>query len=229
MVQGNLLKVLCIRHGKTAYTGVLPDLTSEGAKHVGAVARGDIARWLADNHITHEQLCLISSVAPRARGTAELIARVIRYPLPILFAKGLAPIKWRDPERALSACKGLSGKGYIDYETEPVFADPLIFETPAEIRIRWYDYLVRFVSNSFYLRTQQHATILVSHYEVLCNVVHDIFGIVASEETALGHAEPIELVIRCPDQYGMAMITGTFRGITRHAQLSVKNGIVKPL
>jgi hypothetical protein len=117
---------------------------------------------------------------------------------------------WRDPIRAAAACNGLSGKGYINYETEPVFADPAIFETPAEVRARWYAFLSEYISSAFEGKSAQ-STILVSHYELFCNVVNDIFGIAPSESTALQHAEPIALTVYPTDHKERVCIFGLFR------------------
>ncbi len=162
------------------------------------------------HNINLHELEIISSPAPRAQGTAAVVAEVIGHLGPLLLLDEIASLTWRDQERALAACKGLSGKGYINYETEPIFADPTIFETPDEVRIRWYAFLAKYIRYAF-LSNQRYAS-LVSHYEVFCPVVLDLFGIVASEETALQYAEPILLSISGFCSNGLVLISGNFRG-----------------
>lgn len=206
----SVFEILCLRHGKTNYTGIFPDLTPDGEAEVRQVAKDSVLPWVQKHNIDLRELYIASSPAPRAHGTAAVVAEVIKHQGSLIPRIEIGSLVWRDYKRAFAACNGLSGKGYINYETEPVFADPTIFETPSEVRTRWYAFLSRYISDAFHLNRRH--TILVSHYEVLCNLVHDLFGVVASEETALRHVEPIFLSVSLCDPTGLVLISGTFRG-----------------
>lgn len=209
MSHSPILKILCVRHGKTNYTGIFPDLTDEGIAHIRHIANNHVAQWV--DNLPSRRLNIVSSPAPRARGTAWVIAEEIGYTMPATIRDEIDAMQWKDKERCLDALKGLWGKGYIDYETEPVFADPTLFEIPGEIRARWYAFLGMYINKALASVFPEHA-ILVSHYEVFCNITRDLFGIVASEQTALGYGEPIELSISLTSDPILVNLSGIFRG-----------------
>ena len=210
------LELLCVRHGKTNYTGIFPDLTNEGMEHARSVANTDITQWMTQHRITNEQLVIISSPAPRAHGTASIISGEIGNTTPIFIRDEIDAMMWRDKERCLSACKGFSGKGYIDYETEPVFADSELFETPDEVRARWYNFFARHINVALDAPEPRHS-ILVSHYEVFCNITKDMFNVIASEKTALQYVEPIALSVALTNDPRYVYIAGTFREQKSHS------------
>lgn len=207
--QPSVLQILCLRHGETKYTGQPNDLTPEGELHVRQVAGSLVSSWVRVSQIAHHDLVIMSSPAPRARYTAEVVAEVLGYKGPVRIRNGLQPMIWRDHDRALAVCKGLSGKGYIDYETEPAFADSTIFETPDEVQKRWYAFFSEYIR--FALAFGPKQVICVSHYEVFCNIVRDIFGIVATETTALQYAEPIYVYVITTADVDKVVVVGGFR------------------
>lgn len=211
MQHSPFLKLLCLRHGKTLYTGEFPDLTPDGIRDVQTVAKTLVTKWIKDTGTTHDALEIISSPAPRSNGTACTVAETIQYPHPVALEPKLSAMQWRDPTRCKEALKGFAGIGYINYETEPVFADPQLFETPREMRTRWYEYLTDLIERAQQRDLCSHH-ILVSHYEVFCHIVHDLFEVTASEETALRHGEPIMLSVR-PHDLRRVSVSGVFRHI----------------
>lgn len=209
------LHLLCVRHGKTNYTGVFPDLTDEGMEHVRSVANNQIPEWIKTFNVPNNRFAIISSPAPRAYGTASVIAEELGDTNPIIIRDELGPIIWKDAERCKIALKGLSGVGYIDYETEQVFANPKLFETPSEVRTRFYSFFAHYINTAFDAPQPLHG-ILVSHYESLCNITRDMFGIVASEMTALQHVEPIALSVSLTNNPRNVYIVGVFRDRRAH-------------
>lgn len=210
------LQILCLRHGKTNYTGIFPDLTDEGVEHAHHVANTRVIQWIRENQIQLDELQIVSSPAARALGTAFIISGEIEHTLPVAIRDEIDAMIWKNGTDCLVALKGLSGKGYIDYETEPVFTDPKLFETPSEIRERWYAFLSKFIKGVVDKPIPQHA-IFVSHYEVFCNIIRDLFGIIATAESALGHCEPIALSVSFTNDPTIVNLSGTFRGQTVHA------------
>lgn len=132
----------------------------------------------------------------------------------------LNQMAWRDNERCKLALQGLHGRGYIDYETEPIFADKELFETPSEMRERFFSFLAKYVEESDECGETQYR-VLVSHYEVFCHIVSELFGVAPSEATALRHVEPIELSFFEMEQ-GAYYVAGCFRDIDCVASFDIK-------
>ncbi len=210
-----------MRHGETRYTGVFPDLTDEGVQQATRAANVDAAYWMRRNRIHHDDLRIVSSPAPRAHGTADIAAKVLRHPYSIALDSELGPMAWRDTARAKAALGGLSGRGYIDYETEPTFGDPEIFETQSEMRERWASCFARYIADASRRRTPTNYA-WFSHYEVLCHPVREIFGVIASRETALRYAESIELSVRRMSR-DVFHVSGRFRDLERVSLFDIEN------
>jgi broad specificity phosphatase PhoE len=225
--QLSVVRILCLRHGKTKYTGKLNDLTPEGELHIREIAADIAVSWIAKHSIDLSQLAVVSSSAPRARYTAEVVAQVLGHRAPLIICSELQPMIWRDHTRALAACNGLIGKGYINYETEPVFSDPTIFETPDEVRARWYSFLSQYITSVLEQKSAR-CTILVSHYELFCNVVNDLFGIAASESTALAHGEPVHLSDFPTNYKERVILLGRFRGELGMAVFDLSTLVLTP-
>ena len=208
------LRMLLIRHEKTRYVDPFPDLTDEGLERAQQLAEGPVRAWMTKHEVEPDRLRMLSSTASRAHGTAWTIAKEIGYTYPhrISFPDGLGPMVWRDEKKAVELLSVFRGKTYVDYETESVFKNAEVFETPSEARTRFYATLARELKHHLHFSWYRHA-IVVSHYELLCNIVHDFFGIVASEHTALQHGEPIQLSFQRYPPYGNEiLIFGEFRG-----------------
>ena len=205
------LVLLGVRHGATDYTDTGLDLTELGRAQVKELAQKQVLKWMARHGVTDDTLMLVSSHAPRARGTTALIKLHADLPTSVVVDPLLGPMQWRDPKRCAVALKGLKGRGYIDYETEPVFADPTMFETPVEMHKRWYAYLTKLIVEAREGNVLPHR-ILVSHYEVLCHITRDLFSVIATESAALKNAEHIELSISV-GAGDLAYVRGVFRDI----------------
>lgn len=215
------LKLLFLRHGKTAYTGKEKDLTLEGELHVRQVAKDFVDPWLQVRKVTYGDLAIVSSPSPRAEYTAKVVAEVLGYKMPIMKRDELQPTIWRDPVRALAACEGLSGKGYIDYETEPAFADPTVFEPHDEVKKRSYSFFSEYIRSA--LQSGPTCAIFVSHYEVFSPLVRDVFGVIASEATALRHVEPISLSVCLMEGTDRVILSGFFRNLVAAIQFDLSD------
>lgn len=194
MQQEPILRTQYLRHGHTKYTGAGLDLTVEGIAQAIRAANVDVAYWMRHNKIAPRSLLIMSSPAARAYGTADTIVKTLRLPGEIIIDPDLSPMTWRDPERCKAALGGLAGRGYIDYETEPIFGDPSLFETQEEMRKRAFKRFARRIREARDTGRPQYE-LSFSHYEVFCHYVAALFDIVASESTALRYAEPIELTV----------------------------------
>lgn len=216
-----ILSFLCLRHGKTRYTGILPDLTEEGIAEVRSVALKHVGPWMDAERAAGRNPVIEASPAPRAHGTALVVAESLQLRRRVRLCEDLNSLAWRDPARARAACQGLSGKGYIDYETEPVFADASIFETPSEVRDRWYQFLAKRIMIARRSPSRRSAAV-VSHYEVFCNPTRDLFGIVATESTALQYAEHLTLRVKRGTCGRLVEVEGEFRGERRSAHFDLE-------
>lgn len=201
---------LLIRHGETEYTGKLPDLTLTGIQCIREVANRTILPWVTERGATADTIAVQSSPAPRAHGSAIVALEQIGFSTPITTVHAIGPMAWRDYVRCVEALNGLRGRGYIDYEDEACFADPTLFETPAEIRARVYRFLSDQVLRAINRSGATQPTILFTHYEVMCHLAHDLFGVIATEQTAIRHGEHIEITIS--NLFGNAVsVFGRFR------------------
>ena len=221
-----LLRILLFRHGRTKYlgNGSFPDLTPEGIAQADEMTQTRIIPWLSKHEVRLENLLFLTSPAPRAHGTAWMVAREIGYlhPHRLQFPDGLAPMFWRDPVKAQEMLLPFRGRSYVDYETELAFQDADVFETPGEVRARWYAFFADLIRQRIRSPNSRFQNVFISsHYEVLCNVTHDLFGIVASAHTALQHTEPIMLTISEGSYRDEVYITGEFRG--RHTDVAIFN------
>lgn len=223
-----VFKLLCLRHGKTNYTDVFPDLTIAGVAHVRKVAEEIVVPWMQKDRVNLSTVMITTSPAARALGTAAHIANVIGHQVIFLPERKIGPMEKRDVARAALVYEALSaGKRYVSYEKEPAFQDPMVFETPSEVRARWYAFFADYLDQAL-LAGKRHA-ILVSHYEVLCNLVFDLFGIEATEETELRHAEPIFLSVSSRNTEQAVTISGTFREKEAHAVFDLRDRSFKHL
>lgn len=203
---------MVLRHGRTDYTEKGLDLTVEGEAHSRQVAEKSVLPWLNSLQVRRENLSIITSPAARAKGTGTVISQVVGNDRGIVVCDILKPMAWRDSVRALAILGDMKKRGgYIDYETEKCFADASIFETHSEVKERWYKFFAEYIISVPHHSEMRRATVLVAHYELLCNVVHDLFGVVSSEATALQHTEPISLSLYRTDDANLTLVEGKFR------------------
>ena len=207
-----IIDIMLLRHGRTDYTEKGLDLTALGEAHSREVAEKSILPWLERLQVRREDLSIITSPAARAKGTGTLISQVVGNDLGIVVCDILKPMAWRDPIRARTILGEMKKRGgYIDYETEACFADAFIFETYSEVKERWYIFFAQYVTSITHRTEMCRATVLVAHYELLCNITRDLFGVVSSETSALQHTEPIYLSLYQTDDPNLILIEGKVR------------------
>lgn len=207
-----IIDITLLRHGRTDYTEKGLDLTDEGEAHSRQVAEKSVLPWLDVLQVRRQDLSIITSPAARAKGTGTVISQVVGNDRGIVVYEVLKPMAWRDPVRALAILGDMKKRGgYIDYETEKCFADSSIFETHKEVKERWHKFFAQYITSLTHRTEMCRATVLVAHYELLCNVVHDLFGVVSSEATALQHTEPIFLSLHRTDDANLILVEGKFR------------------
>jgi broad specificity phosphatase PhoE len=225
--QQPVLRLYCLRHSKTPYSNIFPDLTDEGKAMAESVASQDVLHWMRRHGINGRgDLAMYSSPSPRALGTAHVIKEVIGHPHDVLLERDIEPLRWYDPIECKKVMMSLAGT-YIHLETEPRINDPKLFEPIPEVRSRTYGYLARMVEHACTAKVLPNG-IVVAHYEVFCHLVLEIFGIVATRETELRHVEPIELAF-----YEMARgtfyITARFRDLDRAVVFNLEDRMFTPV
>ncbi len=227
MHQEPVLRLYCLRHSKTPYSGIFPDLTDEGKAMAEDVARRGVLHWMYRNRINGRgDLAMYSSPSPRARGTAHVIKETICYPHMVMPEADIGPLRWYDPVECAEVMKSLAGT-YIHLESEQRLNNPKLFEPIPEVRSRFYSYIARMVADACAAKVLPNG-IVVAHYEVFCHLVLEIFGIVATRETELRHVEPIELAF-----YEMAKdtfyVTAIFREFERAAAFNLEDRVFSPV
>ena len=203
---------MALRHGRTDYTEKGLDLTDEGEAHSREVAEKCVLPWLDALQVRRQDMSIITSPAARAKGTGTVISQVVGNDRGIVVYDILKPMAWRDATRARTILGEMKKRGgYIDYETEACFADASLFETHSEVKERWYKFFAQYVTSVLHRTEMRRATVLVAHYELLCNVTRDLFGVVSSETKALQHTEPICLSLHRTDDPNLILVEGKFR------------------
>ncbi len=176
-----LFKLTLMRHEKTFYKNEGHDLTPEGVE--GAIQTGK--RIKEEGKISEDdEVFLVHSPAPRAKGTLDLV--VENAGLDGTHTTEINQIRESDkidPEVLLK----IFNEGGRDMENfaeahynDPTFEDrPDVIEPRSDRKERLYtgfEYLIRW----FNKHPQENKTphiIAVSHFEVITNIIDDVFGI----------------------------------------------------
>lgn len=218
-----IIDIMALRHGKTDYTEKGLDLTEEGEAHSRQVAEKSVLPWLHSLQVRREDLSIITSPAARAKGTGTVISQVVGNDRGVVVYDILKPMAWRDQARARAILGAMKTRGgYIDYETEACFADASTFETHREVKERWCKFFAQYITSVTHRTEMRRATVLVAHYELLCNITHDLFGVVSSEATALQHTEPISLSLFRTDDANLTLVEGKFRDMANFRLFDMK-------
>lgn len=200
--------MLCMRHSKTKYTQVFPDLTEEGADLVRTFGTPKVREWMDRHGIDPDAVSIVSSPAPRAHGTADLIREGIGHRGEIELSERIEPLRWKDPARCASIIKEMVG--YINLETEPRFADHTLFEPLSEVHGRWASFLLDALERRASTGEMGHNMVVIAHYETFCGLISEMFQYPPEQKTELKHIEPISLEFYSGFQGGY-LVKGSFR------------------
>lgn len=175
-----LFKLTLMRHEEPHYKDIGHDLTDKGV--AGAIATGE--RFKEEGHLSAEdELYLLHSPKARTKGTLEFVAEGAG-----LKGKVMRPIQqmsstvYHDREKVMDHLKNLGFEPEAlakDHYESPLFRDhPEIVETNAHKKERLYrsmEYLIRFALKHNDEKTPH--VLSVSHFEIITNIVDDVFGI----------------------------------------------------
>lgn len=156
--------VLFLRHGKTRYTGQFPDLTPEGEKEI-QLAADEIVKIVGGC----TGIRMVSSTAPRALGSASIIAHAIGYPMAnIKHEEAIRCMDFYDAEGAQKLWSMFGTARNVDraYEEDARFEDGLVVEKRSAIQRRFMGYLGK-LTEEFRNGELPEITINTCHYEVL--------------------------------------------------------------
>ncbi len=193
MARRFLGRVILLRHGESEYTDVYPDVTHNGIKTIVKSACS-IKSLLDDN----SSVVIITSPMVRAKGSADIIAKIIGYRGIIKEASSIQGAIARDKKRGKELFDEYIAKGgmralSIACGIDPRFEDPNIIEPISEIHKRFFEYFAKIVEYLLALVKQQPFLnlICVSHYEVLYHFVENLFELDYTKDEPLGHGEII--------------------------------------
>lgn len=175
-----LFKLTLMRHEEPLYKDVGHDLTDAGV--AGAVATGKKLRE-AEHFGEDDELYLLHSPRARTKGTLEFMAEGAQ-----LEDRRMRPVdqlRSTDFHNMKGIKEHFASLGFepeklgIDHYTNPLFKNsPEIVEPNAHKKERLYrsmEYLIRFA-----LKHEEDKTphvVAVSHYEIITNIIDDVFGI----------------------------------------------------
>lgn len=206
-----------LRHGKTEYTNIFPDLTEEGkreaeqsADHILEIMEGS------------EDLKIISSPLPRALGTASIIANKLGYHSDIKEENAIRCMDFYDEEKAFAIWQSFPSARGVDkaYDTDKRFETGEYVEKRSDIKRRIFGYL-RSVLEELILDNLSDFTIHVSHYEVLCNLV-SIFEL----KEPLIHGEVIRIDLVRESSSGDTIVKIFFRNHCEHLFLNLPRDLL---
>ena len=158
------VKAFFLRHGKTNYTGVFPDLTGEGAHQISVAAEE-----IAANIGTATDIQIISSPLPRAIGSADIIAKKLGVPpQSIKQEPALRCMDFYDADKAGAIWKSFPSARHVDlaYAGDDRFEMGDIVEKRSEIQYRFFEYLGNLIKR-FNTGELPEVMIHTSHHEVL--------------------------------------------------------------
>lgn len=196
MVRRFLGQVILLRHGQSEYTNIYPDITYNGVKTI--VNSANLIKSLLNGD---SNVVIITSPMIRAKGSADIIAKIIEYRGKIkeVPAIGGAIVKNKKQGRAIfDEYMAKGGIRALDkgYGTDPRYEkNPSVIEPRSEIRKRFFEYFAKLIVGL--LQRQQlwqqpplHL-ICVSHYETLYYFVEHLFKLDYTKDEPLGHGEII--------------------------------------
>ena len=174
-----LFKVTLMRHEKTAYTGVYPDITNEGLKRGEETGRRIKEERLDDE----DELYLLSSPSERAVGTLDIVTKSAGISAEKNTIDQLRPTDVHNAEEAqkkFSSFGGVQEEIAKAHHTDDFFETrPDVLEPHSQKKKRLYralEYFIRYVEKRENDPRIPHA-IAVSHGEILNHLIDDVFGV----------------------------------------------------
>lgn len=213
-----LFRIFFLRHGETKYLGKFPDLTIAGVVTIlrtAHVLRGRVG--------AKENVIIISSVTPRTRGSASIIAHLLGYKERVISSRSLGPMRINDQQRAKIIFQKYLQKGGMNaldlsYTQDPIYEDPSIFEPRNQVRSRLLTCLVRrmrefFDNESAENELKRPCFVAVSHFEVLYWFVQSLFRLdYDNGDKPLGYGELIGIAFWYRGNREKIWMDVTFRG-----------------
>lgn len=175
-----LFKLTLMRHEEPHYKDMGHDLTDAGV--AGAKATGE--KFKDEEHLSEEdELYLLHSPRARAKGTLEFVAEGAGIKdKPMRQIKHIRSTDFHKMEEIKETFKKLNFEPEAlakDHYENPVFRErPDIVETNAHKKERLYrsmEYLIRFALK--HPKEKPPHVIAVSHFEIITNIIDDVFGI----------------------------------------------------
>lgn len=193
-----------MRHGKSPYTGVLPDLTEEGIRQASLAGQ----KIEADGPLGKTRV--LYSPQPRAVGTAHIVATLLGVDVedmePVrdlrctdFFTKAGGTLPWPilPDEESLE-------RAYMEH---PRFDRGVDFEKRSAVRSRFFEWF-RLLCWDYSRGRLPQTLIAVSHFEVLYNLLGNF-----PRGATLGNAELIKVELEATGKDERVDIATTFRDI----------------
>jgi broad specificity phosphatase PhoE len=175
-----LFKLTLMRHEEPEYKDVGHDLTDQGV--ASAIATGE--RMRDEEHISEEdELYLLHSPRARTKGTLEFVTQGAGIKNKVMRSiKHIGSTQFHQMDKIIGHFKSLNFEPEAlakDHYENPLFQNhPDIVEPNSHKRERLYrsmEYLIRFALKHPEDKTPH--VLAVSHFEIITNIIDDVFGI----------------------------------------------------
>lgn len=197
--------IFFLRHGKTEYTGNFPDLTDTGKEEIRSSAE-ELHRLITKK--PNKTVRIISSPAPRALGSADIIASKLGNGIKVEKEDAIRCMDFYNEKQANMIWTKFGTARDVDraYATHPTFESGIAIERRSSIQARFEGFLQRLFLESHTIDCPDF-TICTSHFEILWKLA----SMTRRHRTEpLSHGELIRMSVR-PNDDSVSVVV-EFRG-----------------
>lgn len=217
MIHTPFLRLLCITSSAVGLERIFPNTTKEEQAGMEYLSVHKIKKWINESENTSKkQLEILSPSTMPAYSMAMLIKNSIAHSNKVITEKQLDVMQKRNPARCTEILKKFHDGNSANYKSETEFDDSRLFETRAELRIRWYRFLSHMIAQAQHLKDFPLNNILISFPELYYPIISELF----MSEFPLP-MEAFELSI-FPHSDTEVVLLGRFRERTKSAYYNIE-------
>ena len=229
-----LFKVTLMRHEKPYYKDEGHDLTPEGVERATQTGKELREHGVIDG--TTEDIYLVHSPVPRAKGTIDFVAKGAGLEhLPQHSIDQLRKSDFLDHDAFMERVAELNHDAELvakDHYTHQMHEEGKVIEPHTHKKERLYrafEYLIRWFEKTASRDKTPHV-IAVSHYEVITHLLDDTFGMEnLGRYNAPGFGETISIEARETNQKNRILLKIEFDGHTKEVYFDREHRSIEPV